>query len=159
MRVRFAQIGLALALVLLALSLAACSIDVGDEVNVRETGLPGYPGARLIQDGDRSESARVNIDTSLFGLGVVAAEFETDDDSEAVLAFYRDAMKPYGPVTECRGDVQFNDRQAVCEPDPDSAEVQLVTGSEDDQRIVAVKPRGTGAEFAVVHVQTRVERN
>jgi hypothetical protein len=33
--------------------------------------------------------------------------------------------------------------------------VQLATGTEDDQRIVAVKPRGNGSEFAVVHVQTR----
>jgi hypothetical protein len=148
-----------LALVLLALSLAACSMDVGENVDVRETGLPGYPGARLVQEGDRSESARVNIDTSLFGLGVVAAEFETDDDTEAVLDFYREAMKPYGPVTECRGNVQFNDRQAECESDPDSAEVQLVAGAEDDQRIVAVKPRDGGSEFAVVHVRTRVDRN
>jgi hypothetical protein len=149
----------ALGLVLLAFSLAACSIDVGENVDVRETGLPGYPGARLVQEGDSSESARVNIDTSLFGLGVVAAEFETDDDTEAVLAFYREAMKPYAPVTECRGNVQFNDRQAVCDADPTSTEVQLVAGVEEDQRIVAVKPRGTGTEFAVVHVRTRVERN
>ncbi|MGE0443933.1 MAG: hypothetical protein AB7P99_01795 [Vicinamibacterales bacterium] len=141
----------------LAVSMSACSIDVGEDVDGRDTGLPNYPGARLVQEGDRPESARVNIDTSFFGLGVVAAEFETDDAPAAVIAFYREAMQEYGPVLECRGDVQFKDDRAVCEPEPTSNEVQLVAGREADQRIVAVKPRGAGSEFAMVHVRTRGE--
>jgi len=30
-----------------------------------------------------------------------------------------------------------------------------VTGTEERQRVVSVKPRGSGSEFAVVHVETR----
>jgi hypothetical protein len=152
-------LGKTLAVALIAVSVTACSMDIDRNVDARDTGLPGYPGARLVQDTDGPESARVSIDTSLFGLGVVAAEFETDDGVETVLAFYRDAMQQYGAVTECRGDIQFKDDRAVCDPEPASDEVQLVTGTEGDQRIVAVKPRGAGSEFAVVHVRTRVEVN
>ena len=68
-------------------------------------------------------------------------------------------MKTYGPVTECRGNIDFRggqgNRRAVCKDEPSSADVQLVTGTEDRQRIVAVKPRGTGSEFSLVYVNTR----
>jgi hypothetical protein len=33
--------------------------------------------------------------------------------------------------------------------------VQLVTGTEDRQRVVAVKRRGSGSEFSLVYVNTR----
>ena len=36
-----------------------------------------------------------------------------------------------------------------------SNDVQLVTGTEERQRVVAVKPRGSGAEFSLVYVNTR----
>jgi hypothetical protein len=146
------------AAVFAGLSLAACSIAVDDLVDPQETGLPGYPGARLVRDSDGPESAKVDFNTSLFGVNLVAAKYRTDNTPEAVLDFYRHAMKTYGAVTECRGDIDFKGRggkTAVCDPKSGSDDVQLVTGTQDDQRIVAVKPRGAGAEFALVHVRTR----
>jgi hypothetical protein len=119
--------------------------------------MPVYPGARLVRDGDDAESANVNIDTPLFGVKVVAAEYETGDRPDAIVSFYRDAMKAHGAVTECRGEIGFRGPRSgpVCEADSSESDVQLVTGTEDNQRIVVVKPRGNGAEFAIVHVQTR----
>ena len=35
-------------------------------------------------------------------------------------------------------------------PTAPSADMQLVTGTEHDQRVVAVKPRGSGSEIALV---------
>jgi hypothetical protein len=68
-------------------------------------------------------------------------------------------MRTYGAVTECRGEVDFrgrtHERRAVCQERPLSRDVQLVTGTEDRQRVVAVKPRGTGSEFSLVYVNTR----
>ena len=46
-------------------------------------------------------------------------------------------------------------RRAVCKEQPSSDDVQLVAGSEDRQRVVAVKPRGTGSEFSLVYVNTQ----
>ena len=49
----------------------------------------------------------MNISSPWFGVKVVAATYESDDTQEKILDFYRQEMKTYGPVTECRGDVDF----------------------------------------------------
>jgi len=46
-------------------------------------------------------------------------------------------------------------RTAVCKEKPSADEVQLVTGTEDRQRVVSVKPRGNHSEFSLVYVNTR----
>ena len=173
-------IPLTLALVFSAvLPLAACGIDVQDaeqgkkvdikspfgSVNVRtdvenpDTGLPVYPGAQPLREHDDHESADVNISSPWFGVKVVAATYESDDTQEKVLEFYRQEMKTFGAVTECRGDVDFRgggrQRRPVCKEKPFSRDVQLLTGTEERQRVVSVKPRGGGSEIALVYVNTR----
>ena len=69
-------------------------------------------------------------------------------------------MRTYGSVTECRGNVDFQgkkgDKQPVCREKPSpSSDIQLITGTEERQRIAAVKRRGTGSEFSLVYVETR----
>jgi hypothetical protein len=138
-----------------SVALTGCSIDVDKRVDAQDAGLPAYPGARLVRDGDRTEGARVNINSSWFGVHVVAAKYRTDDDAEPVLRFYRKALASYGTVTECHGNVDFKRRgRAVCHADTSSKEVQLVTGIRNDQRIVVVKPHQADTEFAIVHVRT-----
>jgi hypothetical protein len=123
--------------------------------NTGNTGLPIYPGARLSQDGrdGDSERADVAIGTPWFGLNVAAAEYQSDDSAEQVLTFYREQMKPFGTVTECRGEVDFRNDRPVCRSQPTSDDVQLLAGTEARHRIVSVKPRGTGSEFALVAIQ------
>jgi len=160
-----------------SLALAACDVDVKDEgkqknvdvrtafgdVSVRasgetgpDTGLPVYPGAEpmLDEDNDR-ESADVKIGTSFFAVKVAAAKYSSADAPQKVLDFYRDKMSAFGPVTECKGEIDFEDDSGppVCDERPASTETKLVTGTENNQRIVAVKPRGEGSEFAVVAVR------
>jgi hypothetical protein len=171
---------LTLALVFSALlPLAACGIDVQDaeqgkkvdirsplgNVNVRtdianpDTGLPVYPGAQPLREDDDHESADVNISSPWFGVKVVAATYESADTQDKILEFYRQEMKTYGPVTECRGDVDFRGgqgkRRPVCKERPSSRDIQLLTGTEERQRVVSVKPRGSGSEIALVYVNTR----
>jgi hypothetical protein len=166
------------------LLLAACDASVkdGDEgkskdVDVRspvgnlsvrtsedppETGLAMYPGARFQRDEDEdAESADVNISTPFFGLRVVAAEFESDDPPQAIVDFYSKEMKAYGDVMKCNGNVEFEGEDGVKKPvcnEKVSREIQLVTGIEEKHRLVAVKPRGSGSEFAVVYIDMG-ERN
>lgn len=161
------------------LPVTACGVDVqdaeqGKQVDVRspfgavsvrtdvknpDTGLPVYPGAQPLREGDDPGSADVSVASAWFGVKVVAAKYESNDSQDRILDFYREEMKTYGPVTECRGNVDFRGgpgrKRAVCEERPSSRDIQLVTGTEDRQRIVAVKPRGTGTEFALVYVDTR----
>jgi hypothetical protein len=90
---------------------------------------------------------------------VIAANYESDDAQDKILDFYRREMRTYGPVTECRGDIDFRGgpggRRAVCQERPSERDIQLVTGTEDRQRLVSVKPRSGGSEFSLVYVNTR----
>jgi hypothetical protein len=157
------------------LPLAACSVNVQGEdedrkavdintpvgdISVRaggetgNTGLPLYPGAVPLREDDHPENANVTIDTAWFGLKVRAATFESGTP-ETVASFYRREMRTYGEVTECLGDIDFRRNGPVCKEKRRSEGIQLAVGTEDRHRLVAVKPRGSGSELALVHVETR----
>jgi hypothetical protein len=133
--------------------LGGMAVRTGDTSG--NTGLPVYPGAQLSRedsDGDY-DRANVSIGTPWFGLHVVAAEYVSDESPERVLDFYREHMKPFGAVTECRGDVHFKNGRPECRSQSGSQHVQLVVGTEERHRIVTVKPRGQTSEFALVSIQ------
>jgi hypothetical protein len=150
-------------------------IHVDEGADVRDTGLSVYPGARpkpKTADGD-SKSANVNISSGLFGVKVVAIEYETDDAPEKVLSFYRAQLKKYGAVIECHssrhGDFDLHrnagdqkdggDRPVSCDNDTGSGNiVELKTGTEDNQHLVSVEPEGKGSDFALVYIRTRGKR-
>jgi hypothetical protein len=135
------------------------SVSVRTDVTNPDTGLPVYPGAQPLRDDEDPESANVNVSSRWFDVRVVAAKYQSRDTQDKVLDFYRSEMKTYGTVTECRGDIDFRggrrDRRPVCTERPSSRDVQLLTGTEEQQRVVSVKPRGTGSEFSLVYVNTR----
>ena len=161
------------------LPLAACGVDVheverGKNVDIKsplgdlsvrtdvknpDTGLRVYPGAQPLREHGDPESADVNISSKWFGVKVIAANYESNDTQDKILDFYRQEMKVFGTVTECRGDVDFRggpgERRAVCKERPSARDIQLVTGTEDRQRLVSVKPRSGGSEFSLVYVNTR----
>lgn len=124
--------------------------------NTGNTGLPVYPGAQLSRDGDDSDydQAKVSIGTPWFGLHVIAAEYESRESPERILNFYREQMKAFGAVIECRGEVNFKNGRPECRSQPSSDRVQLLAGTEERHRTVSVKPRGQGSEFALVSIQT-----
>ena len=138
------------------------SINVNTQVDPAATGLPIYPGARPAHDR-RGEpgSADVNVGNSYFGVKVVAAKFEHDDAPEPIIDFYKSAMKTYGDVLECHGDIDFKGRHGdshpVCKERRRKNEVQLAAGTEHRHRIVVVKPHGSGSEFSAIYIQTRGE--
>lgn len=141
--------------------LGSLSVKQGS-TDVKETGLTPYPGARIRQDSDDDKhSANVNISSSLFGLKVVALKFESNDSADKVLAFYRKDMGKYGKVLDCNGgfnmNFHHNDKNAevTCEGDGGDHEYkqELKVGTENNQRIVAIKPKANGTEFAMVYVR------
>jgi hypothetical protein len=171
------------------LTLLACSVDVKDGQNgdaskvdiqtpvggihvnetadVRDTGLPAYPGARLKEkshDGDE-KGANVNISGMGFGLKVVALEYESDDAPDKIIAFYSDKLKKFGDVLQCRTnkhggdeDVDYNGKDSVskpvtCKGDQHGNVVELKVGTENNQHVVSVEPKGKGSDFAVVMVK------
>ncbi len=141
------------------------SISVNESsTEAKDTGLQLYPGARP-KSGSRDDkhSANVDISSSMMGIKVVAREFQSEDSPDKVLAYYKKQMDKYGNVIQCSG--HFNDRgftyrkRDFDEPvscngsDSNKAEQTLKVGTESNQHVVAVKPSGSGSEFALVFVR------
>jgi hypothetical protein len=142
----------------------AGGIHVSKKTDVSDVGLAVYPGARMReQASDGSDkSANVNLSGFGFGLKVVAVEYESADEAGKVVAFYKDEMKKYGDVIECRtsglnvnigwhGSKDSSDLTCAGEYGRD---VELKVGKKDDQHIVAVKTEGKGSSFSLVYVRT-----
>ena len=119
-----------------------------------DTGLPVYPGAQPMRDqNDGLERANVAIGTRWFGLRVVAAEYESPDSAGRITGFYRDELRRYGTVTECRGNVDFNAGRPECRGKPDSDDIHLLAGTEKDHRMVSVTPHAGYTSFALISIQ------
>ncbi len=139
------------------------NLKVNTDAGPADTGLPAYPGARR-KPGDEHNSHAANVDLSGFGFGlkVSVVEFESDDPVDKVLAFYKDKLKTYGNVLECPDtdyvDIFDHDRdkdsdQLTCgKRKHRGGAVELKVGTPEKQRVVAVKQRGSGSEFALVYV-------
>ena len=132
--------------------------------DVKDTGLSPYPGARIAKDDDdeHHHSANVNISSSLFGLKVVALKYESNDSSDKVLSFYRKEMGKYGKVIDCTGGFNMNfhhrdkDAEVTCDDHSGSEhgyKEELKVGTENNQRVVAIKPKNAGSEFTLVYVR------
>jgi hypothetical protein len=143
-------------------------IHVGKDVKGEDTGLAVYPGARRREnddDKDKDENANVTLSFGKYGLKVVAVHYESDDPAGKVAAFYKDELKKYGNVLEChthsRGgkvnvhtgkDSDPDSNQLKCE-ESDGQVLELKSGSKQNQRIVAIEPKGNVTSFDLVHVQ------
>ncbi len=136
------------------------SLHVNKQPDPKEIGLPVYPGAKLASDHN-DEGANVNIESSMFGVRVVAMKYTTDNSPDKVLDFYRKELKSYGEVSECQGEFAVKgskegSQSAHCIPSHDKTE--LSAGSPQSRRYVSVKPQVKGCSFELVYVQTRGER-
>lgn len=143
----------------------AGGIHVSQQADASDVGLAVYPGARLKEkDSDGSDkSANVNISGFGFGLKVVALEYDSDDAPAKVVAFYKDQLKKYGNVLECRTSglnlnmgshsSRNNSNELTCEGEHGN-NVELKVGKKDDQHIVAVKTESKGSSFSLVYVRT-----
>jgi hypothetical protein len=144
-------------------------IHVNKNADARDTGLPVYPGARLKEKEENGEekSANVVISSGMFGLKVVALEYHTDDPPEKLMAYYKDQLKKFGNVLECRTskrgpdpDVEMNSKdkdshELTCDHDDHGKNIELKVGTKENQHIVAINPQDKGTDFALVYVQTR----
>jgi hypothetical protein len=116
----------ALAVSGLALSIAACGINVkekdngkgdkdvtiqspvanlhvGKDVQGADTGIAVYPGAKLVEKDDDggSDRANVNISTPFFGLKLVVVKYSSDDTPQKLVDFYANDLKRYGKILQC----------------------------------------------------------
>ena len=139
-------------------------LTVRDEATASDAGLPAYPGAKPYKDDDQSSSgANIGFAVPGFGLKVVAMNLVSDDKPERIAAFYRKALSKYGRVLDCsdaaknkeHADEEGDDELACDADDPGSNSIVYKAGTDSNERIVAIKPHGSGTRFSLVHVDKR----
>ena len=150
---------------------SAGDLHLGNDADARDTGIPGYPGARLRrndQSKDGKNSANLAISTESFGMKLVVVNYDSDDSPNKLIDYYRGKLKRYGKVVECHttvhgGDVHVNagknhsngSKEVRCEGDNTGDVVELKVGTQDNQHLVSIEPSGNGSAFALVYVRTR----
>jgi hypothetical protein len=144
-------------------------IHVDENADARDAGLPVYPGAKLKQKSNDGEEKSANVDISGFGFGlkVVALEYESDDPSDKIVAYYQDQLKKYGNVLQCRTHAlhvgkykaqaysKDNSKKLTCDDDNSGNTIELKAGTEDNEHIVSIEPQAKGSDFAIVWVRIR----
>jgi len=145
-------------------------LHVGKDADARKVGLPLYPGARLKPDEENQNRANFALLTGAFGMKLVVASYASGDAPSKVIAYYREQLKRYGRVLECRSKEPGGDghakvrsresqdsKQLKCDGDNAGNVVELKAGTEDNQHVVSVEPAetGKGSTFALVYVYTR----
>jgi hypothetical protein len=150
-----------------------------DAADTAAIGITAYPGAVPVKDDDGkgNDAADINLSFGDFHLGVKAASFQTSDQPDKVLAFYRkDLSKKFGDVIECKGDQTIGspaktsqgltcadkDKNHVTAGAPDSKGVhihggnssddnlELRAGSQQHQHIVGVEAKNGGTKIGLV---------
>ena len=140
-------------------------IHVSKGVNPEDVGVAVYPGATLKeQDNGENKSANVNLSSFGYGLRVVALEYESKDSPDKVVEYYKDQLKKYGNVLECRSSKHLDldmripkagrESHALTCDGTSGNNVELKVGSKENQHIVAVEPEGKGSSFSLVYVRT-----
>jgi hypothetical protein len=141
-------------------------IHVSKQANAADVGLAVYPNARPKPEStsDDDRSANVNISGFGYGIKVVALEYESDDSPSKLVEFYKDQLKKYGSVLECRTskhlDLDMRASKSGREPheltcgSTSGNNIELKVGTKENQHIVAVQPEGKGSSFSLVYVRT-----
>jgi hypothetical protein len=146
-------------------------LHLGNDADARKAGLPLYPGARPKHDDHDRDSVNVGISGEKFGLKFVVANYDSDDSPSKIVEYYRAKLSKYGRVLECHShdhdgnpDVDVDNdenraRKLKCEGDNTGPVTELKVGTENNQHLVAVEPRGSGSgsTFALVYVHMRKE--
>ncbi len=139
-------------------------VKTNDAAVLADIGLPAYPGAQPEKKKD-DDSADVNMSFGHFHLGVKATSYTTPDAPDKVEAFYRDQLKRYGDVIQCKNEkpvgtpartaegLTCNTREGThvqVNEHSDKNSLELRTGSEQHERIVEIEPNGGGTKIGLV---------
>jgi hypothetical protein len=80
------------------------NIHVNADKPPTNLGIALYPGAVAQPDHDGDKDADVQLGFGEWKMRVQVAHFNTSDDRDKVLAYYRKSLSRYGDVIECRDD-------------------------------------------------------
>lgn len=134
-------------------------LRVTSDVDMKEVGLPVYPGAHrhMPKNKDEFSSAHVWAGLGWFGFKVVVVELDTSDAPAKVAAFYRPVLGKFGPVVDCAtGAPEAKNTLADCKDNrPKPGDVLLKAGNKRSVHIVGAERQGTGSKIALVFLELR----
>lgn len=142
-------------------------VKTNDAVSTEGIGLPIYPGATPItrQHGNKDDGAAdVNMSFGAFKMRIKAASFHSDDSPAKITAFYRTALAKYGDIIQCNhgnpvGTPTQTSQGLTCDNKKNnhltvsgsgSGDLELKTGSQQHQHIVALDHDGQGTKIGLV---------
>ncbi len=139
-------------------------VKTNDAAVQSSIGLPIYPGATLVKNDKDNAAADVNMSFGSFQFRVKAVSYRTEDSSDKVQAFYRDALGRFGGVILCSdsrpvGTPTHTPEGLTCDTDRhsdfhagsnSSKQLQLKAGSQQHQHIVALEQDGSGTKLGLV---------
>src|ERR1700733_5810718 len=138
---------------------------VSARATAREVGLPIYPGSTPYKEqnkDDDSPAAKLGLWGSSFGFKLVVLKMESKDTPRKVADYYRKALAKYGTVLDCTNappQQEKDEKKLTCGDDkPDAGGMLFKAGTAEKQHIVAVQPKGNGAEFKLLYVEARGEK-
>jgi hypothetical protein len=141
---------------------------VSARATAKEVGLPIYPGSTPYKEqkkNDDSPAANLGLWGSSFGFRLVILKMESKDTPKKIADYYAKALAKYGTVLDCTnnaGTQQAKDEKSeklTCGEDkPDPGGMLFKAGTAQKQHIVAVQPKGNGAEFKLLYVEARGEK-
>jgi hypothetical protein len=79
------------------------NIHVNADKPAANIGMAIYPGATPQPDHDGDKDADVQLGFGEWKMRVQVAHYNTRDDQQKVLAYYRKSLSRYGDVIECKG--------------------------------------------------------
>ena len=132
------------------------SATLKSEADLKEIGLAVYPGSRLREDSKESAQATLGFWISDKGFRLVVAKYESTDNSEKILAYYRKALARFGAVLQCPGGGTTQSGLTCKDHETKPGEVDLMAGSTEVRRIVGVEPApGGGTQFELVYLRAK----
>jgi hypothetical protein len=142
-------------------------LTVSARATAKEVGLPIYPGSTPYKEQDKdgdSPAAKLGLWGSSFGFRLVVLKMESKDAPRKIADYYTKALAKYGTVLDCTNarPEQAKDEKSeklTCGDDkPDAGGMLFKAGNAEKQHIVAVQPKGNGAEFKLLYVEARGEK-
>lgn len=141
-------------------------LEVRATASADDVGLPVFPGATpKAERGDDSAGATVGLWGGSLGFHLSVLKFTSPAALDNVAAYYRDAMSRYGTVLDCSQGRPAGDASAPegskkplrCGRDDkaDTGGRLYKVGTQNDQRIVSIKPSAQGVDFQMVRMTTR----
>jgi hypothetical protein len=134
-----------------------------DKPSAEKLGLHVYPGAKVRAEEGNDSGANLSLTSKEGAVRLQVMKFATSDPAAKVLAFYKKDMTKWGNVLECKGGKQVSfdvtdpahKNSLTCDKDghDDGNATLLKTGTDGNQRIVAVVEKGKETEFTIIHIE------